>query len=505
MKTKKIEAYIYSKVKKAKLILVFSLLLPLFFININDHHDWGDDFAQYIQQTINIVNGVEQGQSNYVFNNENQYFGPPTYTVGFPVLLAPVYFLFGNSIIAFSYYITLILVLTMILVFKLLNNYYQFTIALISTLLFAYNPWILRFKGEILSELPFTLFLILSIYLYIRTLKSNSLRSNYVLMGLSIGYCMLIKGIGIVLLFAILSDRLLFLFKTKKLNIKKAELFNWCLSLASAIGIYLLFSELLFPIKINTYGFFYDLLYFEDMANTLLQTSKYYILVFQNFFPPENGYWTFASLITKSFLLTFFLLGLFLKSLKDPGIKEIITIIYLFIIFSFPNTTQGFRYLLPIFPIMLFHILYGISSIKLSKGLHRKLFFIIIVISIGYQYKGDLYSVVDNKEVINGPQHPKSIELFKYIEEETKPNSRFVFARPKALGLYCSRKSYSNNLEGDYRSTYKELKALGYDYLLVTSDIKNLPLNKYISRHENELEKVFFNEKFTLYGVKKGL
>lgn len=40
------------------LILLITLILPLgFIIGINDYHDWGGDFAQYLNQTQDFISG----------------------------------------------------------------------------------------------------------------------------------------------------------------------------------------------------------------------------------------------------------------------------------------------------------------------------------------------------------------------------------------------------------------------------------------------------------------
>src|SRR5665213_140532 len=97
--------------------LLVVLLIPLFFINIRDSHDWGDDFAQYIQQAINSTKGIPQSESGYIYNREIDIVARP---VGFPLMLAPVYMVFGNSIKAFSVTITLFLFLLGITLFSCL-------------------------------------------------------------------------------------------------------------------------------------------------------------------------------------------------------------------------------------------------------------------------------------------------------------------------------------------------------------------------------------------------
>ena len=48
-------------------LILILLLLPVFFINVTDSHDWGGDFAQYISQAKNIVEGNPHYETGYIF------------------------------------------------------------------------------------------------------------------------------------------------------------------------------------------------------------------------------------------------------------------------------------------------------------------------------------------------------------------------------------------------------------------------------------------------------
>ena len=69
-------------------------------------HDWGDDFALYIDQAKALVGGdvnaiYEQNRLT-VEQSAWQSFSPYTYGWGFPILLAPLYAVFGISFTAFK-------------------------------------------------------------------------------------------------------------------------------------------------------------------------------------------------------------------------------------------------------------------------------------------------------------------------------------------------------------------------------------------------------------------
>lgn len=146
----------------AKKIFEFLLLVilfsPVFFINIRNNHDWGGDFALYIHQAINLVDGKPQTETGYVFNNQYPSLAPQTYPVGFPILLSPVYFLFGNKIIAFSYFISFILFILALGPYYFYKSHFNEWISLFAVLVIIYNPWTLSFKSEINSDIPFMLF-----------------------------------------------------------------------------------------------------------------------------------------------------------------------------------------------------------------------------------------------------------------------------------------------------------------------------------------------------------
>ena len=110
--------------------LAILLFLPLIFIGTHSSHDWGDDFAQYIHQAGNIVQGIPQSETGYVYNQLN-YIGPQAYPAGFPLLLAPVYAIAGNSMLAFTTFISLIYILLGLLMVIFYRKYFSPITALV--------------------------------------------------------------------------------------------------------------------------------------------------------------------------------------------------------------------------------------------------------------------------------------------------------------------------------------------------------------------------------------
>lgn len=485
---------------RIQLFLVFFFLCPLFFMNILEKHDWGGDFAQYIQQALNIIDGKAQNDTHYIFNPHNPYLAPPAYPVGFPIILAPIAGLFGNSIIAFSYYITAFFVLLLLVVFHYLRDSFSFIIALVATLIFAYNPHMIILKGEIISDIPFTVFFLVCSLIYIQ----HRTRNNWWIwfgLGLLVGFTMLIRSVGFILVFGIALDLFNNWLKNENRTIDKLKTpaKNLGLLLIGMLLMYSLIAYIILPVSDDNYKFYTSLFSFSDLGNTYSMTSEYYIKTLQNFFQYEKGAWAFASLITKAFVLVFFLIGLFSKGIRNFKFVEYITLMYLLIILSFPNATQGFRYLLPIFPFIIYYFISGIQRIKLDYKLNPNVSIILIFGFFAIQYKPAIHHITEKPYVWFGPQHPDSMHTFEFIRRNTDPKARFVFEKPRVLGLYTSRDSYNINKRDSITSTADQINELGFDFILTSEDIKNDSLERYIEINHRKLNLIYSHGMMKLY------
>src|SRR4030095_10168865 len=123
-----------------------SLATPSF-INIRYDHDWGDDFAMYILEAKKIATGQSLSDLGYVYDRLNAGGGPPAYPVGFPLLLAPVYYLFGISFRHFHYLMSALSAAFALLTFLYLRKRIGVVAGAYALAFFlAFNPWLIDFK-----------------------------------------------------------------------------------------------------------------------------------------------------------------------------------------------------------------------------------------------------------------------------------------------------------------------------------------------------------------------
>lgn len=126
-------------------LFFFVLTLLLASMQITDGHDWGDDFAEYIQQGMSIVNGTY----------ETEYLGRSVFVVtphGFPLLIAAVYKLFGFNLLAFKMINVVMYAVFVSVLFYFCDKKCTRITALAVTFLFACSPCLYLLVDCILSD-----------------------------------------------------------------------------------------------------------------------------------------------------------------------------------------------------------------------------------------------------------------------------------------------------------------------------------------------------------------
>jgi hypothetical protein len=133
---------------------------------------WGGDSTLYITHAANLVEGRPYAASHFVLNP--QYFvAPAAYPPGYPVLLAPVFAVFGYS--AFALKVQMVLFLVGILAATALLARRSLspigTAAAVALMGFQPMMWLLNYAP--LSDLPFALFVLLALWTYERARRSD--------------------------------------------------------------------------------------------------------------------------------------------------------------------------------------------------------------------------------------------------------------------------------------------------------------------------------------------
>lgn len=457
-------------------------------------HEWGDDFAWYILQAKSILNGTTEEfmrQSEFTNTQSTTHVGPLAYPWGYPLILVPVYALRGISPLGLKLPGLFFYAGFLICLYMLTKNSLTRTECLILVSLFAFNPMLIQFEDQILSDIPFLFFSTLALALMVQDNKRG--RLQYALIGLVVFLTTFIRATGILLLGSLLIVEFFRLWR----NIGNREIvkeiilnsFTACFVFAALWVVNLL----LFPNGGESY--------LSQYAGLTLGTVKgfavSYFNVFALFFGRTQG-WTFLYYV----LFIFFLLGAWVRR-KDETIFIYFTVLWMLVHITYPYW-QGARYIFPILPIFIYFTFWGIKTITArlpakyqfaGERLHYGFWILIAGIFLFTASANAAINLQGGRD-IGGPFDPLSIEVYDYIKEKTPADSIVVFFKPRVMILMTGHDTIMSMecdriLLGDYLALSRKV---GDNQQIPPDDIKSCGL---------PLEQVLKNQRFIIYKILK--
>lgn len=482
-------------------IFMAIILLPLFFINVRNSHDWGGDFAMYIMQAENIIQGEPQSETPYIYSPDNPVLGPPAYPVGFPLLLSPVYGIAGNSIFAFSLWITAFLFGIGMIMTLYLRRYFSDIITFFLVLIVVYNPWTLNMKMEVMSEIPFTFLLLLCLYLFEKYAKGPFWMG--IVIAILGGLLLSTRIIGVVFPIAVLFWAIRKRFFEKDKTPMNKCVCGFLVSVGSVL-FYLLLNNIIFAVPQAEGGSYAGIWGHEKLYATVLYNLAYYTEQFKFFFSPWGGSWNFLPLILKAVIFTFTLLGMIKSFFKKLELLDMIVILYFGVLLIYPYRHAGIRFLFPMMPFLVIYLVRGLELVQIYPGIKKytKAWFLGSLVLVSYLNM--FWFILDTQhKTLPGPQETASIEAFKFIEENTAADDVFIFAKPRVLALYTERQSLANDKEADAKHIADLIQTYGVDCVLVQYDVSDQAVQDFINKQDNLCELWWSNDKFVLYKLRK--
>jgi hypothetical protein len=420
-------------------LLVIGLLSPLLFINIRDSHDWGDDFAGYVGEAKNMAEGKAFYQSKFEYHDYNPSYCPPYYSYGFPMLLSPVIKKWGVDFRAMDRYMSLWLVAWALLVFYYLRKNFSLFTSVAVILIFFLNPYFFDFKSSVISDLPFSFFFLLLILLYQQ--RSGKPVYYQIIAGLVFALTVGIRGMGIVFLPIIFLD-LIVKFFSSSWDEMKTELKESGIILGSAGLFIFLFNNVLFKTPSNLTVHFLDLFQSGHYWDVVLKNLDIYTNEFLNLFYHNTGKYSFSVHYTQAFMLVLFVVG-FLNAIASRYRFEIwVLIIFAVTILLFPFSTQGFRYLLPVLPFIIYCVITGAKAIQF-KGYNTRLLAFIFVVFVLLQYKKDIHAIRQDQHnpFWPGPYTWDSKDALDHIRSTVPDDALIASLKPRAIELLTDKRT----------------------------------------------------------------
>ncbi len=414
------------KLALSVLILISGLLL---FLEIKDGHSWDSDFAMYVGQAKGLIDG---GLKDLYFDNlftrthSVHPFGPLFYPFGQPLLLAPIYGLFGLNFLAFKYYLALFAIGTIPFLYRIISPLFKnqgYTYALIAC--FFFNPDFIKGSDLVLSDYPYLFFSFWALSRF----NSQSSSKDGIILGVLIFFSYLIRDVGLLLIPSLMIFQLAHSDPSSRFKLDLRKILPYA-TFITAFLVHLLV-QIRFPSKHferiwegqGLESILGNILFYEDMVSSYLLT------------------WDTPAF--SAFLPLFLLLLLGAWSIKKRSAHLFIYCILITgVIIIWPHK-QGERFWYPTLPIFLLFIFKGIEVLSEKKeGIKW----------VGVSFVGIWALIVLAKGTIDLNQRwNKDSNLamdsemnshYEFIKENIPIEEPVVFFKPRVLRLFTERKSH---------------------------------------------------------------
>lgn len=505
------------------IIIVILTVALIYLSSFKNGHDWGGDFAGYIGQAKALAEGkIDEfiAVNKYRFEKSTVWIYPVLTPWGFPLLLSPVYYLFGLDIHIMKVYVSLFLLPTLILLFLIFReklNYFQ---NLMLVAIVGFNPWLFSLKESVLSDIPYLFFAVFSLFLIQQFVIYKKFWLNryvsYVLIGCIVFFSSLIRPFGFLLLLTMLVTQYV------DSRLRSESLKQFILNDKMKFLPYIMFfmftgiSKLILPPEdFFSYTKLFSMVGFR--LSKLIFNLKYYFFLPARYLPYFNveftvyglGYDKIHLILYLVFFLVF-LLGI-LSNMKEDYLYGTYILCYMSLPIVYPPTDP--RYMIPLIPFLIYFFFKGLSrisiSFKLSEKYNLERINVVYIISLSFMllslvntthlaYKNIMFN--KSGQVIDGPYTPDSIELFNYIKKNTNPDSSIIFHKPRVMWLYTGRKSFAMS---SYNFTPDMAYNSGADYIVINK-IQYLPTNLTLDDFSRKLNCEFENNSFVLCSLKNG-
>jgi len=476
------------------LLIVVILAIILGSSMLTRGHDWGDDFAWYILQAKSVVEGsIDEFVETSVFTNTESttYVGPTAYPWGYPLLLTPVYAIKGIHPLFLKLPAIFLYAGFLICMYLLAKVRFSKNESLLIVCLFAFNPMLLQFLDQILSDIPFLFFSTLSLWLIIKDQRRSTFHS--ILIGTSIFFVVFMRATGILLLGCFLIVAFFELLRERR-NWPMAKQIVWeALLVCASFAVLFILSSLVFPGG----GASYVAQYAGMSIDQIRDFAVRYFVIYRFFFGQATiGKYVYCGLVV------FFLLGAIVEW-KSRLIFILYFVFWMIAHIAYPYW-QGVRYIFPLLPIFIYFTFAGMKfalaklPVQYSSAGQWAFygFWSLLTVYLLVTSTYIAYSNLQNNRDINGPFDSYSKEVYGYIRKETPAESIVVFFKPRVMRLMTDRASIMS-MECD--------RILKGDYLVLSRKVGN---NQQIPPEEIgacnlPLDQVLKNSRFIVYQIQK--
>lgn len=395
---------------------------------------WDDDAGLYVMQARYLAEGRpmrELYESNrFAMVHSKWEVGPYLYPMGLPILLSPVYRLFGPDFLLMKLLCAFFFLASLPMLYRMfLRSFGEERPALLCTLVIGVSGYYVSQCDSINSDLPFLFFSIWALYL----MEGGLGLGRQLVLGMVIFSSYLIRDVGVFLLPALFMRRWVDIGRSMPPRIRLAIL---SVPFFVFAALWMLKHRLAPFGQENNYRFLTDN-FSWDLVTYNLYYYKNRLDLF--FFGRKTG-----MLIGLANVLV---LGLGVVHLWRRNIHHIVFTLLVFGIFLSWKFYQGVRFLLPVLPYVILAYMHGLSVIfrvlpPLRPNVARNATFTAGTLYLAYFIHFNVTLIRDRHQVRTSPALTVSADrVVRYLQDSTSAADIVGFRDPRALTLLTGRRS----------------------------------------------------------------
>jgi 4-amino-4-deoxy-L-arabinose transferase-like glycosyltransferase len=420
-------------------------------------HAEGTDWAMYVMHARNIVKGLPYTQTGYVFQPESTTeLGANSYPSGYPLLLAPLYAVFGPNIWLFKMLNVAFLVLSLWPVYLFARRTLSRVYCLILIVVLGFSTLFLANFDVIGSDAPYQLvsFLVLLLLLHIYDLRLNE--TNPWMWGL-------LTGLGIAGAYRIRPVGLAFLLAAAGVELsRKRRPTRFLIALVTAF---------IPPMLLNNFLLHRDSSYAYQFSLSIPLVARHaaaYIGFFSYVFAnPLSNYFRYV-LWAATLLLA--LLAVWKRVRAGLEVTELYLLAILAVVSAYWSLSA--RYLMCVMPIYLVYISEGFRTLvsHVPQRFARPIQIAAAVLLLfAPAANAILFHADPNDTLVTAPNY---VELCSVVRRQTAPGALVIFWNPRVFALSTGRHSSGWPAEGPPERMIQYLRRVLPDYIVAD---KNRP------------------------------
>lgn len=437
--------------------------------------------------TFNPNLGIQGDNADYIILAQSVWQGPFMHSLNFPVpkpsqtlpaglplLLAPVAFITGTSLVALKMWITLLFLLSLPLLYYWLRSISTPTVAAVVLLLIGVNPFLLEYAHITMSEIPFWTTVIAGLFLLNMADRKGGVWNNpWRWAGLVvIGYSYWIRSVGIA---AILAVGFHYLVRkqwkqlTMSIVVIAAVMLPWIL-----VNRWLGGSQYLQQfIMVNPYHSEMGTIGFSEL---LARAGRNFVTYFgwelpRGILPILAEQRTPGATPAWGFLISLvWLLGLIPFVIKHRERAGIYVLIMLGICLVWPEVWSDLRFALGILPLVIFFAVEGVRNLVrwlpkvVSPAFHTPLGIILLGFIFISNISGDVALATTGKQY--APNWRDYFAASAWIKTNAPTDAVIACRKPPLTYLTTGRKTTYYARESDPSEVLRQMEAEGVGYVI---------------------------------------